>query len=122
MIKLCGKTIAIPLKRIFHSVLEKGVIPEDWRKSNVVPSHKRDSKSFAKNYVSLSNYGLSAFSQFSVNFFKHLYLIPCPIISCKSNCSSSVNLALFQGINMLLNSCQLGMKSTRVLIEIFYAI
>ena len=42
MIKLCGRTIAIPLKLIFRSMLEEGVFPDDQKKSNVVPIHKRD--------------------------------------------------------------------------------
>ena len=33
MIKLCGKTIAIPLKLIFQSMLEEGVFPNDWKKT-----------------------------------------------------------------------------------------
>ena len=32
MIKLCGKTIAIPLKLIFWSMLEESVFPDDWKK------------------------------------------------------------------------------------------
>ena len=50
MIKLCGKTTAIPLKVIFRSMLEGGVFPDDWKKSNVVPIHKKDSKNLIKNY------------------------------------------------------------------------
>ena len=42
MIKLCGKTIAIPLKLVFRSMLEEGVLPDDWEKSSVVPIHKKD--------------------------------------------------------------------------------
>ena len=49
MIKLCGKTIAIPLK-LFRSILEEGVFPDDWKKSNVVPIHKKGSKNLIKNY------------------------------------------------------------------------
>ena len=50
MVKLCGKTIAIPLKQIFRSMLEEGVFPDGWRKSSVVPIHKRDSKNLLHNY------------------------------------------------------------------------
>ena len=32
MIQLCGKTIAIPLKLKFRSMLVKGVFPDDWKK------------------------------------------------------------------------------------------
>ena len=54
MIKLWGKAIAIPLKLIFRSMLEEGVFPDDWKKSNVVPIHKRDSKNLIKNYRPIS--------------------------------------------------------------------
>ena len=33
MIKLCGKTVAIPLKLIFRSMLEEGVFPDKWKKA-----------------------------------------------------------------------------------------
>ena len=54
MIKLCGQTIAVPLKLIFRSMLEEGVFPKDWKKGNVVPIHKRDSKNLVKNYRPVS--------------------------------------------------------------------
>ena len=34
MIKLCCKTIVIPLKRIFRSMLGKGVLPDDCKKGH----------------------------------------------------------------------------------------
>ena len=43
MIKLRNKTIAIPLKLIFQSMLEEVVFTDDWKKSRVVPIHIRDS-------------------------------------------------------------------------------
>ena len=53
MIKLGGKTIAIPLKLIFQSKLEEGVFPNHWEK-NKVPIHKRDSENLIKNYRPIS--------------------------------------------------------------------
>ena len=35
-------------------MLEKGVFPDDWKNSNVVPIHKRDSKNLIKNYRPIS--------------------------------------------------------------------
>ena len=54
MIKLCGKSIARPLSLIFQSMLNDGVCPDDWEKSNIVPCHKKDSKSLIKNYRPIS--------------------------------------------------------------------
>ena len=38
MIQLCGKAIVEPLRIL---LLEEGVYPDDWKKSNVVPIHKK---------------------------------------------------------------------------------
>ena len=41
MIKLCGESIAFPLKLLFQSSLEKSIFPVDWKKRNIVPVHKK---------------------------------------------------------------------------------
>ena len=105
MIKLSGKTIADPLKLIFRSMLEEGVFHYDWKKSNVVPIHKRDSKNLIKNI------DLSALFLFSAKFLKDLH-------ACKTTYSLNVSLASFMAIHVLLNSCQLRKKSTKILIVI----
>ena len=50
MIKLCGKSIAFPLKLLFQSSLEKVLFPVDWKKSNIVPVHEKENKNLIKNY------------------------------------------------------------------------
>ena len=50
MIQLCGKAIVEAFANLFLSFLEKGVYPDDWKKSNVVPIHKKESKNLIKNY------------------------------------------------------------------------
>ena len=50
MIQLCGKSIALPLKLLFKTILEEGTFPEHWKNSNVVPIHKKESKNLIKNY------------------------------------------------------------------------
>ena len=64
MIQLCGKSIALPLKLLFKTILEKGTFPEDWKKSNVVPIQKRVQE-FNKKTIDLS-----VFIPFSVKFLK----------------------------------------------------
>ena len=49
MIQLCGKAIVEPLRILFLSFLEEGVYPDDWKKSNIVPFHKKESKNLIKN-------------------------------------------------------------------------
>ena len=50
MIQLCGKAIVEPLRHLFLLFLEEGVYPDDWKKRNVVPVHKKESKSLIKKY------------------------------------------------------------------------
>ena len=54
MIKLCEKSITIPLKLIFEESLKCGVFPEIWKKANVVPVHKKEDKTLVKNYRPIS--------------------------------------------------------------------
>ena len=54
MVKLCGKSIAFPLKLLFQSSLEKGLFPVVWRKSNIVPIHKKENKNLIENYRPIS--------------------------------------------------------------------
>ena len=71
MIKLCGKTIAIPLKMIFRSMLEEGVFPDDWKKCNIVPILKRASNNLIKNYRAISL--LLIFSKVLKDIFNPLF-------------------------------------------------
>ena len=54
MIKLCGKSIVYPLKLIFEASLQRGESPDDWKKANVVPVHKKENKNVVKNYWPIS--------------------------------------------------------------------
>ena len=54
MIKLCGDSLIYPLKCIFEGGLQEGKYPGCWKKANVVPVHKKESKSLIKNYRSIS--------------------------------------------------------------------
>ena len=54
MIKLCGKSIVKTLKNLFESSLSTGIFPEDWKKGNNIPVHKKDSKNSLKNYRPIS--------------------------------------------------------------------
>ena len=54
MIKACVSSISLLFKLIFKSMINEGVFPEDWKKSNVVPIHKKESKNLIKNYRPIS--------------------------------------------------------------------
>lgn len=44
MIQICLKTVVEPLRILFLPFLEECVYPDDWKKSNVVPIDKKESK------------------------------------------------------------------------------
>ena len=54
MIQLCGKEIILPLQLLFKSMLE-GIFPDDWKKSNVVPVHKKESTNQTKRLITKRN-------------------------------------------------------------------
>ena len=54
MIKLCGDGLATPLCIIFNNCLRSSYYPPVWKKSNVVPVHKKDSKTLMNNYRPIS--------------------------------------------------------------------
>ena len=44
MIQICRKPVMEPLRILFLSFLEESVYPDNWKKSDVVPFHKTESK------------------------------------------------------------------------------
>ena len=54
MIKICGKSICIPLRKIFEECLRTGTFPLEWKKGNVVPIFKKVDKEIYKNYRPVS--------------------------------------------------------------------
>ena len=54
MIQLWGKSIALPLKLLFKTIIDEGTFREDWKKNNVVPIHKEESKNLIKNFRPIS--------------------------------------------------------------------
>ena len=54
MIQICGETIIIPLKLIFDSAIKVGKFPDSWKKGNIIPVHKKESKTLLKNYRPIS--------------------------------------------------------------------
>ena len=54
MVKICDDSICKPSKLIFQPCLESGKFPTKWKKSNVVPIHKKGDKQILKNYRPIS--------------------------------------------------------------------
>ena len=51
---MCEQTIATPLALIFNKSIQTGVFPNCWKKGNIIPVHKKDSKSLINNYRPIS--------------------------------------------------------------------
>ena len=51
---MCNKTLVYPLKLIFKASIQEDVFPDCWKKANVVPIHKKESKNLLKNYRPIS--------------------------------------------------------------------
>ena len=49
MIKICDVGIVKPFCLIYNQCLASGTFPEIWKKGNVIPVHKRDSRQLKKN-------------------------------------------------------------------------
>ena len=41
MIKICDSSILKPLSIIFRNSLNSGIFPNNWKRSNIVPVHKK---------------------------------------------------------------------------------
>ena len=54
MIKICGEPIFRLLELISRDYIRLGTFPEVWKKSNVVPVHKKNEKNAVKNYRPIS--------------------------------------------------------------------
>ena len=54
MLKLCRVSICKPLKIIFKNFISNGFFPNDWKKANVVPIHKKNNKQVVSNYRPIS--------------------------------------------------------------------
>ena len=52
----CWKCSSVcrPLQIIYKSCLDKGKFPQEWKKANVVPVHKKNDKQLVKNYRPIS--------------------------------------------------------------------
>ena len=54
MLKICRSSVSRPLQIIYKSCLERGKFPQEWKKANVVPVHKKNDKQVVKNYCPIS--------------------------------------------------------------------
>ena len=54
MIKICNEVIIPLLLILFETALRSGIYPDQWKKANLIPVHKKNSKNLLKNYRPIS--------------------------------------------------------------------
>ena len=54
LLKICDSSIVRTLSIIFKNCLQTGAFPNNWKKSNVVPIHKKGDKQLLQNYHPVS--------------------------------------------------------------------
>ena len=50
MLRICGSSICTPLQIIYKSCLDRRKLPQGWKKTKVVPVHRKNDKQLLKNY------------------------------------------------------------------------
>ena len=64
--------IILPLKIIFATAIKTGTFPDCWKKGNIIPVHKKESKNIVKNYRPISLLPIFA-KQFEKIIFNHVF-------------------------------------------------
>ena len=97
MLNLSSPSIIKPCSIIFQNCLKSGILLDDWKKGNIVPVHKKNSKQLVNNIAPVS-------------------LLP--------TCSKIFEKLIFDSIfsfmihNKLLNSCQSGFRPNDCIIQL----
>jgi hypothetical protein len=54
LLKECASTIVPSLTSLFNKSLQLGILPFEWKLSNIIPLHKKGDKSFVEHYRPIS--------------------------------------------------------------------
>ena len=54
MIKICDKSLLYPLILIFQKSVKDSYYPDIWKRSNIIPVHKKNDKRLVNNYRPIS--------------------------------------------------------------------
>ena len=54
MLKLCATSVSKPLNIIFNNFVINECFPNEWKKGNIIPVHKKGDKQIMKNYRPMS--------------------------------------------------------------------
>ena len=91
-------------------MLEEGTFPDDWKRSNVVPVHKKEDRNLIKNYRPISL--LLIFSK----ILERLIFNSIFNYFIEKNYSQSINQASYQVTHVFLSYYPLLMKFIKILI------
>ena len=54
MVKICDSSIVRPLCLIYETCMHTGLFPDNWKKANILPIHKKESRQLKENYRPIS--------------------------------------------------------------------
>ena len=54
MIKICDKSLLKPLIILFENSIKSSCYPDIWKRSNIIPVHKKNHKQLVNNYRPIS--------------------------------------------------------------------
>ena len=54
MLKICDSAIVKPLTILFKNCISQGIFPDNWKKSNICPTHRKGDKQIVNNYRPVS--------------------------------------------------------------------
>ena len=54
VIRLCSKSVVKPLSMIFNNCVDTGTFPDIWKRSKIIPVHKKGDKQIVDNYRPVS--------------------------------------------------------------------
>ena len=72
MLLICDESVVLPLKIIYHNILEQAIYPDLWKLANVTPIFKKEDKQLVKNYRPISLLSICG-KMFEKLIFDNLY-------------------------------------------------
>jgi hypothetical protein len=102
LLKETADTICLPLSSLINVSFDTGKVPAMWKKANVSPVHKKDSRSIIGNYRPISLLSIPAKVQERVVFRRlYSYLTDCDLLTPKNSGFKERDSAILQLINIV---------------------
>ena len=75
IIRECAEELSVPVTKLCNLSFDQGVVPDLWKRANIVPIHKKGAKSSPANYRSVLLMPILA------RFWNALFLLRCSAMS-----------------------------------------